>query len=508
MSKPVLLCILDGWGISSDTKDNPIHEAGIHFKDLIQQYSYTTLEASGTAVGLPSGQMGNSEVGHTTIGLGRVIKQDLIKISGLIQSGEFFNHQDIQSCTQSLKKTNKTCHVMGLLSPGGIHAHQEHIEGIIHDLINIKNVKVAFHAFLDGRDTPPKSAKIYLNKILDRFKSSPNFMLATVSGRYFGMDRDNRWDRIEQFYNAATDASAPTFNNPLEYIQSSYDEGIFDEFIRPACNKKYTGIHSEDALFMANFRSDRVRQILNAFLLSDFKDFKRTKKPSFSHVLGMNEYSQDLIQNSQLKSLLTPNNNKQSLGQVISQNNLRQLRIAETEKYPHVTYFFNGGTEELSALEEHKLIPSPKVSTYDLKPEMSAEAVYEYTADAIQHNKQDLIILNFANADMVGHTGKQQAILKAVSTLDNYIYQLSKVCIENNWTMIISADHGNAEQLIDKKNKQPHTAHTINKVPFLIIDKNVYNLRKDGSLCDIAPTILTLMKIHQPEEMTGKSLLI
>lgn len=508
MSKPVLLCILDGWGISSEEGDNPIHEAGVHFKDLTQKYAYTTLEASGTAVGLPKGQMGNSEVGHATIGLGRVIKQDLIKISDLIQSGALFKHQDIDLCTTDLKRTHKTCHVMGLLSPGGIHAHQDHIEEIIHYLINVKNIKVAFHAFLDGRDTPPKSAQIYLKKLLDRFKNSGNFMLATLSGRYFGMDRDNRWDRIEQFYKAATHGKATKFNDPLAYIEEAYSEGTFDEFIKPACNTQYTGMHDDDALWVANFRSDRVRQILDALLLSDFKNFKREQKQKFSHVLGMNAYSQDLMQNSQLKSLLRPNNCNQSLGQIISQNNRRQLRIAETEKYPHVTYFFNGGTETLSPLEQHKLIPSPKVATYDLKPEMSAKEVYEYTAEAIQNNKQDLIVLNFANADMVGHTGQKDAILKAVSTLDTYIHQLSKICIENNWIMIISADHGNAEQLTDTENNQPHTAHTINKVPFLIIDKNVYNLKDNGSLCDIAPTILTLMKINQPDEMTGQSLLI
>lgn len=508
MSKPVLLCILDGWGISSEKDDNPIYDAGIHFKNLTKEYAYTTLDASGTAVGLPKGQMGNSEVGHATIGLGRVIKQDLIKISDLIQSGEFFKNEDIQSCTEHLQATKKTCHVVGLLSPGGIHAHQDHIEEIIHYLINIKKVKVAFHALLDGRDTPPQSSRLYLEKLLDRFKDSDRFMLATLSGRYYGMDRDNRWDRIERFYQATTDAAAPTFDNPLEYIQTSYNEGIFDEFIIPARNINYKGMHEADALWIANFRSDRVRQMLASLILPDFNNFKRVRNLKFSHVLGMNAYSQHLIQNSQLKSLLTPQNSDHSLGQVVSQNNLRQLRIAETEKYPHVTYFFNGGTETLFPLEEHKLIPSPKVATYDLQPEMSAKAVYDYVADAIKKQNHDFIVLNFANADMVGHTGKKEAILKAISTLDTYIHQLAEKCIKNNWTMLISADHGNAEQLIDKKNNQPHTAHTNNKVPFIMIDKQVYTLRNNGALCDIAPTILSLMNIKQPDEMTGKSLII
>ncbi|HCU06648.1 MAG TPA: 2,3-bisphosphoglycerate-independent phosphoglycerate mutase [Holosporales bacterium] len=508
MLKPVLLCILDGWGISPETNDNPISEAGIYFKELAKKYSSTTLNASGTAVGLPQGQMGNSEVGHATIGLGRIIKQDLIKISDLIQSGELFKNEDIKSCTDHLQTTHATCHVVGLLSPGGIHAHQDHIEEIIHYLINVKKVKVAFHALLDGRDTPPQSAQIYLQKLLNRFKDSHHFMLATLSGRYYGMDRDNRWERIERFYQAATDASAPTFENPLDYIQASYNDGIFDEFIIPACNINYTGMHDEDALWITNFRSDRVRQMLNALLLPDFNNFNRRRHLKFSHVLGMNAYSENLIQNSHLKSLLIPNNSDQSLGQIISKNNLRQLRIAETEKYPHVTYFFNGGTETLAPLEEHKLIPSPKVATYDLQPEMSAKAVYEYVADAIENQTQDFIVLNFANADMVGHTGKKEAILKAISTLDTYIHQLAEKCIKNDWIMLISADHGNAEQLIDQKNNQPHTAHTNNKVPFIMIDKQVYTLRNNGALCDIAPTILTLMNICQPDEMTGKSLII
>lgn len=508
MSKPVLLCILDGWGISPETKDNPIQTAGVYFKELAKKYSYTTLNASGTAVGLPQGQMGNSEVGHATIGLGRIIKQDLIKISDLITSGDLFKHKDVQACTKYLQTTHTTCHVVGLLSPGCIHADQNHIEEIINYLVDVAKVKVAFHALLDGRDTPPQSAQIYLKKLLNRFQHSPHFMLATLSGRYYGMDRDNRWERIEQFYQAATNASAPTFENPLDYIQASYHDGIFDEFIKPACNIHYTGMQDNDALWIANFRSDRVRQMLNALLLPDFQNFKRTRTLTFSHVLGMNAYSQNLIQNTQLKSLLSPNNNNQSLGHIISNHNLRQLRIAETEKYPHVTYFFNGGTEAVSPLEKHKLIPSPKVATYDLQPEMSAKAVYEYVVEAITMQKHDFIVLNFANADMVGHTGKKDAIIKAISTLDTYIHQLAEKCIKNNWIMLISADHGNAEQLVDHKNNQPHTAHTSNKVPFIIIDKQVYILRDNGALSDIAPTILTLMNLHQPEEMTGSSLII
>jgi 2,3-bisphosphoglycerate-independent phosphoglycerate mutase len=508
MLKPVLLCILDGWGIAADTSDNPIHKAGVYFKELTEKYASTNLNASGTAVGLPNGQMGNSEVGHATIGLGRVIKQDLVKISDLIVSGELFKHKDVQSCTDHLHITETTCHVVGLLSPGGIHAHQDHIEEIIHYLINIKKVKVAFHALLDGRDTPPQSAQLYLKKLLNRFQNSPHFMLATLSGRYYGMDRDNRWERIERFYQAATNASAPTFDNPLDYIQASYNDGIFDEFIMPACNINYTGMHDDDVLWIVNFRSDRVRQLLNALLLPDFHNFKRQPIVKFSHVLGMNAYSQELMQNSHLRSLLSSNNCDQSLGQIISQNNLRQLRIAETEKYPHVTYFFNGGTEALSPLEEHKLIPSPKVATYDLQPEMSAKPVYEHVADAITKQQYDFIVLNFANADMVGHTGKKEAILKAISTLDTYIHQLAEKCIENDWIMLISADHGNAEQLIDHKNNQPHTAHTNNKVPIIIVDKQDYSLRNNGALSDIAPTILTLMGLNKPKEMTGNSLII
>jgi 2,3-bisphosphoglycerate-independent phosphoglycerate mutase len=501
VSQKVVLCILDGWGISSDSSNSGLVVAK-NWQNFLEKYPNCILQASETFVGLPKGQMGNSEVGHTTIGLGRVIKQDLPKIDEVIEDGSLWNQDQVRELVSTLKNNQKACHLMGLLSDGGVHSHQDHIFAITKYLLS-QSIPVKFHSFLDGRDTPPNSAINFAKKTLELFSDNPLWQWSTVSGRFFAMDRDKRWDRTEKAYKTiALSDSENKFSKPIDLIQKMYAEKKFDEFIPPSTNKNYHGIENDDGLWMVNFRADRVRQILSYLLIA--KQFHKLDEFKFSCTIGMGNYSDTL--NKIIPCVIQKQKIDHSLGQIIADSGLRQLRIAETEKYAHVTFFFNGGIETPYPKEERILIPSPSVSTYDQCPEMSAIPLTDTLIKNIKSKKFDFVVVNYANPDMVGHTGVKEAIFKAVETVDNCLLRLKNACIENDYTLIITADHGNVESILDK-NHLPHTAHTCNPVPFVIIDKKIKSLLKNiGSLQDIAPTILKLMEIKIPIEMQGVAL--
>ncbi len=503
----VLLCILDGFGIGDESLDNAIFKEAKNYNRFKQNYSFTSLEASEEYVGLPKGQMGNSEVGHMTIGLGRVLFQDLLKIENAFNNQIIQTHKSVRQAVLHLKNSQKTCHVMGLLSPGGVHSHQDHILKIV-DFLCQNQVHVSFHAFLDGRDTPPQSACDYIQQVQDKFKDNPYFKWGTLIGRYFAMDRDNRFERTEKAYKAIVLNEGIVFNDPILAIRQLYEKGQFDEFIEPLIFEDYKGIEDDDVIWITNFRADRVRQILNSLLVKDFSYFKREHIVDIHSAIGFYDYSQTLSECSNFYALFKKDKNINCLSDVISQHKLKQLHIAETEKYAHVTFFFNGGREEPCNGEDRILIESPKVATYDLEPEMSAFKILDQLQKAILSDSYHLIVVNFANADMVGHTGKKDAVETAIKTIDSILNELETLSLKNNIKLIISADHGNAECLMDETTHQPHTAHTLNKVPFVLIDKNKYSLKNTGTLADIAPTILELMNIEKPNEMTGKSLIL
>lgn len=506
MCPRVVLCILDGWGINPSLDNNGLSVAH-NWDQLIKNYPNAILQASEQAVGLPANQMGNSEVGHMTIGLGRVLLQDLTKIDHMIETGKLWKQPEVQNLTDTLKITKGACHVMGLLSPGGVHSHQDHISSIIDYLLH-QQIPVCFHGFLDGRDTPPQSSLEYASELQDKFSHSNLWQWSTISGRYFAMDRDLRWDRTLKAYNAlvyGNNGNSPIFIDPISCIKDFYKQTITDEFIPPIVNKNYLGVKDEDGLWMANFRSDRVRQLLSSLLLPDFNNFTRKSVPRFSAAVGMGEYSNDL--NSFIPSAIKRDPIYQSLGEILSINRLKQLRIAETEKYAHVTFFFNGGREEPFEGEERILVPSPQVATYDLMPEMSAAIITNKVVEAMEEKTFDLIVVNYANTDMVGHTGIQEAILKAVQTVDQCVQNLAETALTEDWTLIITSDHGNAESMVDDKGN-PHTAHTCNPVPIVIINGKMDAKLQNGTLADVAPTILELMNLDKPKRMTGVSLLI
>jgi len=503
VNRKVVLCILDGWGISSDNSYNGI-KAAKYWPSILRKYPNTQLQASDHYVGLPDGQMGNSEVGHMTIGLGRVVMQDLPKIDHAIAEKNFEQNSIVQNAIKQLKKTQKPCHVMGLLSPGGVHSHMNHMIYVVK-LLSEAGIFVHVHGFLDGRDTSPKSAKKYIKQFLDATKNYPDIHLSSLCGRYFSMDRDNRWERTELAYQGIVQAKAPRFSSPLEAIQSNYEQNITDEFITPIISGSYVGMQDGDGLWMINFRSDRVRQILRSLLSVDFDKFKREKIVHFGTTLAMNEYALDLT--PLIPSIFEKSTVNQSLGEIISNLGLKQLRIAETEKYAHVTFFLNGGQESPFKNEERILIPSPEVSTYDLKPEMSAHEVTHAVTSAMEREDLSLIVVNYANADMVGHTGNIEAVDHAIECIDECLKSLEEKAFKNNWALVVTADHGNAECMREEDELTMHTAHTCNPVPFVMINSNETGFLRPGSLSDIAPTILKIMNIEQPKEMTGKSLL-
>ncbi|MDE5057405.1 2,3-bisphosphoglycerate-independent phosphoglycerate mutase [Wolbachia endosymbiont of Drosophila bocki] len=494
--KSVVLCILDGWGNGvENSKYNAISNANPPcWQYISSNYPKCSLSACGTDVGLPGGQIGNSEVGHMNIGSGRVVMQSLQRINQEI--GTIENNVNLQSFINDLKSKNGVCHIMGLVSDGGVHSHQKHISTLANK-ISQHGIKVVIHAFLDGRDTLPNSGKKCIQEFTKSIKGNDT-RIATVSGRYYAMDRDNRWKRTIEAYEAIAFAKAPCHDNAVSLIDENYQNNITDEFIRPAVIGDYQGIKPEDGVLLANFRADRMIQL--ASILLGKTDYAKVAK--FSSILSMMKYKEDL----KTPYIFPPTSFADTLGQTIEDNKLRQLRIAETEKYAHVTFFFNCGKEEPFSGEERILIPSPKVQTYDLQPEISAFELTEKLVEKIHSQEFALIVVNYANPDMVGHTGNIKAAEKAVLAVDDCLAKvLNAVKKSSNTALIVTADHGNVECMFDEENNTPHTAHTLNKVPFIVSCDNL-KLR-DGRLSDIAPTILQLLGIKKPNEMTGSSLI-
>ena len=501
--RPVVLCILDGWGHRDSCENNAICEGPTPALDRLEKEApHALVDASEMEVGLPTGQMGNSEVGHMNLGAGRVVMQDLPRIDAAIQDGSFKTNPVLQDAIAALKKTGGTAHVMGLLSPGGVHSHQNQT-AYLAEVLAEAGIPVAVHAFLDGRDTPPRSALDYLKTFQEKAPKAP---IVTVSGRYYAMDRDKRWARVEKAYKVLTAGTGEKAADPLQAVEQSYAADTADEFVLPTAIGDYAGMKEGDGLFMANFRADRAREILTALLDPAFDGFDAKPQPAFCCAVGMVEYSTDL--NRFLTVLYPPESLNETLGEVVSEAGKRQLRIAETEKYAHVTFFFNGGREEVFDGEERILVPSPDVATYDLKPEMSAPEVTDKLVAAIEAGTFDLVVVNYANGDMVGHTGDLAAAMKAVATVDDCVGRLEKAVEEVGGCILLTADHGNAEQMSDAKTGQAHTAHTMNKVPLILINgpERVLGLN-DGRLADIAPTVLDLMGLPKPAAMTGHSLL-
>jgi 2,3-bisphosphoglycerate-independent phosphoglycerate mutase len=504
--RPAILCILDGWGHRLDPKDNAILDARTpNYDRLVATCPQGLIDASEAFVGLPKGQMGNSEVGHMNLGAGRVAVPDMPRIDNAIEDGSLARNPILTELIATLKKTGRACHLMGLASPGGVHAHQDHLV-VLANLIGGAGVPVWIHAFLDGRDTPPRSALEFLEQIAAGLKKDLPIRFATISGRYYAMDRDKRWDRVEKAYDCLVDAKAEIAGTPAEAVEKSYAADKDDEFVLPTALTGYSGMKDGDGLLMFNYRSDRAREILTALLDPMFDGFKRARLVEFADTVGMVEYSAAL--SGLLKTLFPPVQITMGLGETAARAGLKQLRIAETEKYAHVTFFFNGGEERQFEGEERILVPSPKVATYDLKPEMSAPEVTDKLVEAIGSGKFDLIVVNYANTDMVGHTGILPAAIKAVEAVDTALGRLMEAVKKAGGAMFVTADHGNAEQMFDEESHQKHTQHTLNRVPALLFNgpAEVRSL-DDGKLADVAPTLLALMKVPQPAEMTGHSLL-
>jgi 2,3-bisphosphoglycerate-independent phosphoglycerate mutase len=504
--KPVVLCILDGWGHREATDHNAVALAhGVNWARLIKECPWSLVDASELHVGLPTGQMGNSEVGHMNLGAGRVVMQDLPRIDTAISSGEVAQMPALRDFIGKLKQSGGACHLLGLLSPGGVHSHQDQMAAVAK-IVAAAGVPVFVHGFLDGRDTPPSSAKGFIADFAAKVSSEKTIRFGTIGGRYYGMDRDKRWERVELAYNAFFGEAPYTAKDALSAVDAGYARGETDEFVKPTAIEGFPGIKNGDGLFMANFRADRARQTLTALIDPAFTDFQRKHLASFAAILGMVEYSAALAK--LMPCLFPPFEMTHTLGQVIAEAGLKQLRIAETEKYAHVTFFFNGGEESLFPGEDRIMVPSPKVATYDLKPEMSAFEVTDKLVDAIEAKKFDLIVVNYANSDMVGHTGDLEAAKKAVLAVDACLGRLRAAVEKQGGILLVTADHGNAEQMEDLITHEPHTAHTLNRVPFIIVN-GPGNVRKveDGKLSDVAPTILELMHLPQPKEMTGRSLI-
>jgi 2,3-bisphosphoglycerate-independent phosphoglycerate mutase len=506
--KPVVLAILDGWGHREEIDHNAIHAARTpHWDALWSGSPVALLDASELEVGLPVGQMGNSEVGHMNIGAGRVILQDLPRIDEALRTGALAQHPLLQTLVALQTGTGRPLHLLGLLSNGGVHAHQMHLEALA-DLLSAQGVEVRLHAFLDGRDTPPKSARAFLDHWEHRFRDNPRVKIATISGRYYAMDRDKRWERVQKAYAAIADGVGEHYASAHEALDAMYARDITDEFVLPCVLGDYRGTVHGDALLMGNFRADRAREILHALMDPGFSAFPRAEATEYSTVLGMVEYSTEL---SALMPALFPQElPQQTFGEVLAQAGLKQLRIAETEKYAHVTFFFNGGREEPFPGEERALIPSPSVATYDLKPEMSAPEVTDHLVSVIGQGRYDVIIVNYANTDMVGHTGDLAAAVAAVEAVDTCLGRLWEAVRAQGGALLITADHGNAEMMRDISTAQAHTAHTLNKVPVVLASAQYPRGQvalRDGRLADIAPTLLALLGLPQPDLMTGQSLL-
>jgi len=507
--RPVVLCILDGFGCRAESENNAIALAKKpNFDRLFATCPVSKLETSGRSVGLPKNQMGNSEVGHTTIGAGRIILQDLPRIDDAIDDGSLAKNPAFLDFVAKLKRVGGACHLMGLISPGGVHSHQRHI-ATLAILLAHEGIPVWVHAFLDGRDTPPESAGTFLKEFLDDVANEPLIRMGTISGRYYAMDRDKRWERTAKAYAAIVEAAGKSAATPAEAIKNSYARKVTDEFVEPTVLAGYPGMKDEDGVLMANFRADRARQILRALLLPEFDGFKRKRTPTFAATLGLVEYADDL--NAHMATLFPAEEPAHMLGEVLAAHGLRQLRIAETEKYAHVTYFLNGGREEPYPGEERILIPSPKVATYDLQPEMSARPVTDALVKAIEGGTFDFIVVNYANPDMVGHTGIIPAAVKAVEAVDACVGRIAAAVEKVGGVLLVTADHGNIELMRDPETGEPHTAHTTLPVPFILVNGarlGAATTVRDGTLADIAPTVLMLLGLDKPREMTGQSLVI
>lgn len=510
MKNPLALIILDGFGIRENGFGNAIKMASLpNYDRLANNYPYTQIQASGIAVGLPEGQMGNSEVGHLNIGAGRIVYQELSRISKEIKEGSFYNNQKFLDVIFHVK-TNKTkLHLLGLVSDGGVHSHIDHLYALLK-LAKLHGLdEVYIHCFLDGRDTPPRSAEGYIQDLLKKMKEIGVGQIASISGRYYAMDRDKRWERTQLAYKAMVLGEGRVVEEPLDAIKTAYSLDESDEFILPSVILNHQSnpntIENNDGLIFFNFRPDRARQITRALIERDFNEFKREKEFFPLHYVTMTLYSKTF---EDVQIAYKPQTFKNTLGEYVSKQGLRQLRIAETEKYAHVTYFFNGGEEAAFIGEDRQLIPSPQVATYDTKPEMSALEVTDRLIEEIDRDKYDFIVLNFANPDMVGHTGKIDAVIKALEKVDECLGRVIEKILEKGGKAIVTSDHGNSEELIDKTSGNPVTAHTTNPVPLILIGQGHVRLRKGGKLCDIAPTILEIMGLEKPVEMTGLSLII
>jgi len=508
--KPAVLMILDGYGLNDEKRGNCVANAKTPIiNNLMKDYPYVKGYASGLAVGLPDGQMGNSEVGHLNMGAGRIIYQELTRITKEIKDGDFFENEELLAAIENCKKNNSDLHLFGLLSNGGVHSHNTHLYALLElaKRQNFNNVYV--HAILDGRDTAPDSGKEFVSQLLDKMKEIGVGQIATVMGRYYAMDRDNRWDRVELAYKAMSDGIGEKVENALTAVENSYEAGKQDEFVIPTVvekdGKPLATIKDNDSVICFNFRPDRAREITRTFCDDSFAGFERGSR-KLTKFVCFSEYDITIANKSVAFNKVAITN---TFGQFLAANNKTQARIAETEKYAHVTFFFNGGVEEPNKGEDRILVKSPKVATYDLQPEMSANEVCDKLVEAIKSDKYDMIIVNFANADMVGHTGIEEAAIRAVETVDACVGRAVEAIKAVDGAMFICADHGNAEQLIDYVTGGSFTAHTTNPVPFILVnyDEN-YKLQENGCLADIAPTLIEIMGLEQPKEMTGKSLLI
>ena len=505
--KTTMLMILDGFGVNENSEGNAVKLAKIpNINEIMKQYPNTIIHTSGLDVGLPEGQMGNSEVGHTNIGAGRIVYQELTRITKSIEDGDFFSNQELVSAIENCKKNNSKLHVLGLLSDGGVHSHMRHLFAIL-ELAKRKDFEdVYVHCFLDGRDTPPASADGYIAELEEKMKEKGVGKIATISGRFYAMDRDKRWERVKEAYDALVNGEGHRFASATAAIENSYQKEIFDEFVKPSVicknDEPIATIGENDSVIFFNFRPDRAREITRTIVDPDFDGFER--KYFKTYFVTFTNYDETLL--PYVHIAFKKEEIKNTLGEYISKLGLTQLRIAETEKYAHVTFFFNGGEEKQYEGEDRILIPSPKVETYDMKPEMSAGEVTDKVVDAINSKKYDVIILNYANPDMVGHTGSLEATIKALEFLDGCVKRVVDAIENNDGTLLITADHGNAEQMIDYKTGELHTAHTTNPVPLVLIGREDVKL-KEGRLADLAPTMLDLMNLEKPAEMTGESLI-
>lgn len=501
---PVLLIILDGFGYREDTDHNAIALAHKpNFDRLWRDYPHTLINASEMAVGLPREQMGNSEVGHLNIGAGRIVQQELTRVDVAIQDGSFYTNPALSSAVEQAKQNNSALHIIGLLSPGGVHSHEDHLHAMLEMGARNGLKKIYVHAFLDGRDTPPRSAEQSLQHMQDKCAALGVGRIASVVGRFFALDRDNRWDRVQLAYDLITQGKAPfSATSAVAGLQQAYARDENDEFVQATLIGEKVGMQDGDVAVFMNFRADRARELTRALTDTVFDGFKREKFPKLAEFVTISSYGEDF----HLPTAFAPGSISNGFGEYISGLGLKQLRIAETEKYAHVTYFLNGGKEHPYPGEDRIMVPSPKVLTYDLKPEMSAFEVTDKLEEAIRSGKYQSIICNYANGDMVGHSGNLAAATKAIEALDICLGRVVSAMQQCGGEVIITADHGNAEQMLDRSTHQAHTAHTLNLVPFIYVGRKA-QIATTGALQDIAPTMLTLMGLPQPQEMTGKSLL-